>query len=63
MVEDVSETNDIKGLWMPSFKSGKYLWAPAPAAAAATVEELRKARHQRVESTHVFVVPRLMMPL
>ena len=48
---------------MPSYQSGKYLWSPAPAAAAAAVEELRKARHQRVESTHFFIVPRLMTPL
>ena len=60
--EDKTEMN-VEGLWMPSYKSGKYLWSPAPAAASAAVEELRKARHQRVESTHVFIVPRLMTPL
>ena len=60
--EDVNAAN-VEKLWMPSYQSGKYLWSPAPAAAAAAVEELRKARHQRVESTHVFIVPRLMTPL
>ena len=62
LVEETSDVN-VEGLWMPVYSAGKYLWSPAPAAAAAAVEELRKARHQRVESTHVFVVPRLMTPL
>ena len=60
---ETSNNHNIEGLWMPTYQSGKYLWAPAPAAAAVAVEELRKARHQRVESTHVFIVPRLMTPL
>jgi len=60
---ETSNDHNIEGLWMPTYQSGKYLWSPAPAAAAAAVEELRKARHQRVESTHVFIVPRLMTPL
>ena len=62
LVENKQECN-VEGLWMPTYESGKYLWSPAPAAASAAVEELRKARHQRVESTHVFIVPRLMTPL
>jgi len=40
--------------------SGSYLWSPAPAAAEAAVEQLCMARHKRTNSTHVFVVPRLM---
>ena len=62
LVEDSVEVN-VEGLWMPSYKSGKYLWSHAPAAASAVVEELREVCHQRVESTRVFVVPRLMTPL
>ena len=42
---------------------GKFVWAPAPAAAGACVEELRRAQHKCQESTHLFVVPRLMQPL
>lgn len=31
-------------------------------AAVAAVEELRKAKHRRQDSHHVFIVPRLMQP-
>jgi len=49
------------GIWIPqSNASGIHLWAPPPAAARVAVEELRKARHKRQESIHVFVCPRLM---
>ena len=48
---------------MPQYKNGKYLWAPAPAAAEAAVEELRNSRHKRTFPTHLFIVPRLMTPL
>jgi hypothetical protein len=41
---------------------GTYLWHPPPAAAEFAVEELRKARLKRQDSTHVFVCPRLMAP-
>jgi hypothetical protein len=60
---DDDEGRNVEGLWLPSYQSGKYLWSPAPAAAAAAVEELRKSRHKRTCSTHVFIVPRLMSPL
>ena len=36
---------------------------PPPAAADVAVQELRKARHKRQQSCHVFVCPRLMKPL
>ena len=62
-LDEASCEISVEGIWLPAYSAGKYLWAPAPAAAAAAVEELRKARHKRVESTHVFVVPRLMAPL
>ena len=43
-------------------KSGIFIWAPPPGAAEAAVEELRKARIKCQDSTHVFVVPRLLGP-
>ena len=55
-------TTNFEGHWMPKYKAGKYLWVPPPAAADVAIEELRKARHKRQESTHLFVVPRLMCP-
>jgi hypothetical protein len=51
-----------RGFWYPELKAGVFLWHPPPAAAHAAVEELRKARLKRQDSTHVFVVPRLMAP-
>ena len=55
LVDNKQECN-VEGLWMPTYESGKYLWYPAPATVSVAVEELRKAWHQRVESTHVFIV-------
>jgi hypothetical protein len=51
-----------KGFWYPVLEEGVYLWHPPPAAAHVAVEELRKARLKRQDSTHIFVCPRLMAP-
>ena len=50
------------GIWTPKYKSGTYVWTPPPAAALVAVEQLRRARHKREDSTHIFLVPRLMTP-
>ena len=50
-------------LLLPVLKFGTFIWAPAPCAAETAVEELRKARHKRQKSKHLFIVPRLMQPL
>ena len=47
----------------PVIKGGFMVWAPSPCTADVAVEELRKARHKRQISQHLFVVPRLMTPL
>ena len=47
---------------MPEYKSGNYFWFPPPAAANICIDELRKARHKRQTSTHIFVCPRIMAP-
>ena len=47
---------------LPVLKPGHFIWAPSPCAAETAVEELRKARHKRQSSEHIFVVPRLMEP-
>ena len=51
------------GMELPCIKQGLFIWTPAPCAADVAVEELRKARHKRQESQHLFIVPRLMQPL
>ena len=48
------------GVWMPAYKSGTYVWLPPPAGAHLAVEQLRRARLKREDSTHVVIVPRLM---
>ena len=54
---------DESGFYRLEIKSGTFLWHPPPAAADAAVEELRKARLKRRNSTHIVVVPRIMTPL
>jgi hypothetical protein len=51
------------GFKLPCIKPGTFIWCPAPCAAEVAVEELRKARHKRQNSRHLFIVPRLMQPL
>ena len=46
----------------PTYRSGTFIWQPAPAAAEIACEELRKARCKRTESTHIFICPRLLTP-
>jgi hypothetical protein len=53
---------DEQGLLIPTFKSGTYIWQPAPAAAHIACEEIRKIRAKRSDSTHIFVCPRLLTP-
>ena len=59
---DVRSWYKNRGHWYPELRSGTYLWQPPPAAARFAVEEIRKARLKRQDSTHVFVCPRLMTP-
>ena len=54
---------DDKGFTRLKIKKGTFLWAPPPAAAEAAIEELRKARLKRRESTHLLIIPKLMTPL
>ena len=49
--------------WEPVIDSGRtYVWTPPPGAASTAIEELRKARIKRTESTHMFLCPRLLTP-
>lgn len=59
--EDIAGSPE--GIKWPKVKPGKFVWTPPPAAAQTAVEELRKARQRDLNSTHVFIVPRLMLPL
>ena len=51
---------NIDGYKMPSYKSGTFLWEPAPAAALFAIESLRQGRHKRQDSFHIWIVPRLL---
>lgn len=50
------------GLWWPQEKKGRWIWEPPPAAAEVAVEQLRVARMNWIDSTHLFVCPKLMTP-
>jgi hypothetical protein len=56
----IGGTVNVDGVWVPSYGVGNYIWAPPPCIAAQCLEELRKARHKRQVSSHVFVCPRIM---
>lgn len=61
IVKEKFESN-IDGMKLPVVKSGSFVWSPPPCLAEIAVEELRKARHKRTGSRHLFIVPRLMQP-
>jgi hypothetical protein len=53
-------TQNCDGMWVPTYDTGSFVWAPPPCVASQCLEELRKARHKRQVSTHVFLCPRIM---
>jgi hypothetical protein len=53
-------TRNCDGVWVPTYGTGNFVWAPPPCVASQCLEELRKARHKRQASTHVFLCPRIM---
>ena len=56
---DRGELN-VDGFWIPKFKAGTFVWSQAPAVARMVIEELRQARYNQTQSTHVLGVPRLL---
>jgi hypothetical protein len=54
-----ADTN-VDGVYVPRIAAGCYVWAPPPCVAVYCLEELRKARHKRQKSSHIFVCPRVM---
>ena len=56
----IGGSKNCDGMWIPKYKAGNFIWAPAPAGAKFAAEQLRHARHKRMDSLHVFVCPRLM---
>ena len=58
----LGEETNYDGIPVVTYKSGVYLWHPAPAGALTALEQIRKARSKRVTSTHIFICPKLMEP-
>lgn len=52
----------MDGHWVPKYAAGNFVWSPPPTLAVPCLEELRRARHKRQVSTHIFICPRLMTP-
>ena len=48
------------GIWIPRYQAGTYIWTPPPAGGQIAVEQIRRARLKRENSTHVVIIPRLM---
>ncbi|GFH49897.1 hypothetical protein CTEN210_06373 [Chaetoceros tenuissimus] len=55
-------STNCDGMKIPTTKPGTFVWSPPPIIGDVAVEELRKARHKRQRSMHVFIIPRLMQP-
>jgi hypothetical protein len=53
-------TTNCDGIWTPTYQYGLFVWSPPPCVADQCMEELRRARHKRQRSTHVFVCPKIM---
>lgn len=53
---------NLDGIKLPRVRTGTFVWTPPPCLAEVAIEELRKARHKRTSSQHLFIVPRLMQP-
>jgi hypothetical protein len=51
---------NVDGVPIPRTCTGNFVWAPPPCVAAQCLEELRKARNKRQNSSHIFVCPRVM---
>ena len=56
------ERPDNSYLSLPVYERGILIWTPPPPLAEVALEELRKARLKRTESSHIFLCPRLMTP-
>jgi len=54
---------DENGFMRVKIRKGTFVWSPPPAAAEVAIEELRKARLKRRDSTHIVIIPKLMTPL
>ena len=52
-----------EGYWRWNIKPGTFVWTPPPAAGDVMIEDLRKARMKRQDSTHVIIVPKLFTHL
>ena len=61
--DGATEQNARKGYWRIKARSGKFIWVSPPGAADVMIEELRKARLKRRDSTHFVVIPRLFTTL
>ena len=54
---------DKNNLWRWNISSSTYVWDLSPGSTDAALEELRKARIKRQQSTHVVLVPQLFSHL
>jgi hypothetical protein len=63
----VNGSGNSDGVWLPGTlprsQTTVFIWAPAPAAADAAIEQLAYSRHKRPWLWHVFLCPRLMTNL
>ena len=51
------------GICIPYHSKGTFIWAPAPSVADLVLRKLGEPVHKRPNSLHVFIFPRLMMPV
>jgi hypothetical protein len=53
---------DDKGFWHHKICPGTFVWTPLPTAVVVALEDLRKSRIKRQDSTHFFICSCLLTP-
>jgi hypothetical protein len=51
---------NTQGFWVPTIRSGTFVWTSPPAAARVALEQLRVARIKRQNSLHIVCIPSLL---
>ena len=52
--------DNIDGVCIPKFRPGTFIWGTSPGVSIIVIEELHQSPHNRTDSAHIFIAPRLL---